>query len=202
MIRLYDIERSGNCYKARLLLALLGLEHRLVPVDLPAGEHKKPEFLAINPMGQVPVLIDDGLTLRDSQAILVYLARRYGGDGWLPTEAEGLARVMQWLSLAANELLNGAALARAILRFKREADLGRAQTLARTVLGVMDRHLESRSWLELERPTVADIACYPYVALAPEGQVPLDPHTSVQAWIARVEALPGYIGMQGLPRAV
>ncbi|HKK13872.1 MAG TPA: glutathione S-transferase N-terminal domain-containing protein [Gammaproteobacteria bacterium] len=95
MIRLYDYERSGNCYKVRLLLALLGLPWERVPVDLRRGEERRPEFLALNPRGQVPVLTDGDWVVWDSQAILVYLARRYGGAQWLPQEARPLAEVQQ-----------------------------------------------------------------------------------------------------------
>jgi glutathione S-transferase len=199
MLKLYDLERSGNCYKVRLLLSLLGLPYEGIGVDLPGGEHKKPAYLAINPLGQVPVLADGGLLLRDSQAILVYLARKSGGEDWLPTDAEGLARLMQWLSFAANELLVGCARARAIIRFGRKGDLGETQAFARGTLAVLDAHLAGREWLERGRPTIADIACYPYVALAPEGGVALDGYAAIRAWIHRVEALPGYVPMSGLP---
>lgn len=200
MIQLFDIERSGNCYKVRLMLSLLALPYDTVPVDLPGGAHKQPEYLRINPLGQVPALVDGDVRLRDSQAILVYLARRYGGEVWLPGEPEPLALVTQWLSFAANEIANGPGLARAVIRFKRDFDLGRAQAQGRHVLTFLDQHLSSRAWLELDRPTIADIACYPYVALAPEGEVPLDGYENVGAWISRIESLPDYIGMSGLPR--
>jgi glutathione S-transferase len=200
MLKLYDLERSGNCYKVRLLLSLLGLAYERVGVGLAAGEHKQPAYLAINPLGQVPALADDGVVLRDSQAILVYLARKSGGEDWLPADAEGLARVTQWLSFAANELNAGCARARAIIRFGRKGHLGDTQTFAASTLAVLDAHLGGRRWLECGRPTIADIACYPYVALAPEGEVPLDAFAAVRAWIGRVEALPGYTPMSGLPR--
>ena len=83
-IKLYDFELSGNCYKVRLLMSLLGLEHELVPVNLLAGEHKSPKFLQLNLLGEVPVLTDGDLVLADSQAILVYLAKKYGNEAWLP----------------------------------------------------------------------------------------------------------------------
>ena len=200
MIKLYDVDLSGNCHKVRLLLSMLGLDHEVVAVDLFAGEHKGPAFLGLNPLGQVPVLTDGDLTLRDSQAILVYLGQRYGDGRWLPTEAADLGRVAQWLSTAANELQNGPGAARLGVRFNLPADVDAAHNTAAAILGVMEGHLEGRDWLELDRPTVADLACYPYVALAPEGEVSLDPYPRVQAWVRRVEALPGYVAMPGLPR--
>jgi glutathione S-transferase len=104
MIQLYGHEVSGNSYKVRLFLELLGLDYEWLKVDLMQGAHKAPKFLALNPFGQVPVLVDGEVTLADAQAILVYLARQYGGDAWLPTEALPLAQVVRWLSTAAGEV--------------------------------------------------------------------------------------------------
>lgn len=197
-MKLYDMELSGNCYKIRLLCALLGLNYESVPVSLLQGEHKAAAFLALNPRGQVPVLDDAGILVWDSLAILVYLARKYGNEQWLPTEPESLAHVMQWLAVSENELLYGLARARAVTRFNRPWDLAACQELGRGGLTVLDAHLRQNAWLATDHPTLADIACYPYVALAPEGGVELDGLPSVGQWIARVQALPGYVGMPGL----
>lgn len=199
-MKLYDVELSGNCYKVRLFLALLGQSYERVPVDFMAGEHKSPGFLKLNPLGQIPVLDDDGLVLRDSQAILVYLARKIGGEAWLPTDAAGMAEVTQWLSTAANEIAHGPSAAR--LRQQFGIDTGvpveLLQERARRILGTLEQHLSQREWLAQGRPTIADIACFPYVALAPQGGVPLDPYPAVGAWIGRVKALPGFVGMPGI----
>jgi glutathione S-transferase len=96
-LKLHDLELSGNCYKVRLLCALLGLHLDVVPVDFLAGAHKKSPLIEKNPFGEVPIFEDGGMTLRDSQAILVYLARKYGGDAWLPTDAAAMAKVVEWL---------------------------------------------------------------------------------------------------------
>jgi glutathione S-transferase len=197
-MKLYDMELSGNCYKIRLLCALLGLGYETVPVDLLQGEHKKADFLALNPRGQVPVLNDAGTVVWDSMAILVYLARKYGEERWLPKEPEPLASVMQWLAVSENEILYGLARARAVVRFKRLWDLAACQELGRSGLAVLEDHLRQNDWLAADHPTLADIACYPYVALAPEGGVALNGFPSVEKWIARVQALPGYVGMPGL----
>jgi len=197
-MKLYDMELSGNCYKIRLLCSLLGVSHESVPVDLMKGEHKQAAFLALNPRGQVPVLDDAGTVVWDSMAILVYLARKYGGERWLPTEAETMARVMQWLALSENEILYGLARARAVTKFNRPWDLAQCQDLGRSGLGVMENHLEKNRWLAADHPTIADIACYPYVALAPEGGVVLDEFPHIGQWIARIRSLPGYVGMSGL----
>jgi len=192
------MELSGNCYKIRLFCALLGLNYESVPVNLLKGQHETADFLAVNPRGQVPVLDDAGTVVWDSMAILVYLARKYGNEQWLPTEPEPLARVMQWLAVSENEFLYGLARARAVVRFNRPWDLAACQAMGRSGLAVLEAHLQHNRWLAAGHPTVADIACYPYVALAPEGGMALNGFPSVEKWIARMQALPGYIAMPGL----
>lgn len=197
-MKLYDMEQSGNCYKIRLFCALLGLTYESIPVNLLQGEHKAANFLALNPRGQVPVLDDAGTVVWDSMAILAYLAKKYEDEQWLPTEPASLARVMQWLAVSENELQYGLARARAVTRFNRPWDLAACQELGRSGLAFLDAHLQHNRWLAADHPTLADIACYPYVALAPEGGVALDDFPSVEKWIARMQALPGYVGMPGL----
>ncbi len=197
MLKLYDLNLSGNCYKVRLMLSLLGLEHELVAVNLSAGEHKSSAFLTLNPLGQVPILIDGDVVIRDSQAVLVYLARRYGGEDWLPVEAEAMAKVGQWLSTAANEIQHSVAAARLHFIFNAKIDLELAQSRAFKILQVMDGHLQ-QDWLEGDRPTIADIACFPYIALAADGKIALEDYPHVIAWISRIKQLPGYVGMPGL----
>jgi len=201
-MKLYDAGISGNCYKIRLMLSLLGLDHKLVPVNLPEQEHKSPEFLAMNPLGKVPVLDDGGTILRESQAILIYLADKSAAHEWWPQDGAQQAEIMQWLSLASNEMLHGCAIARAVCKFKRDLDLNAAQTLARTTLDVLDAHLATHDWLALNHPTIADIAIYPYAALAREGEVSLAPYAAVRRWFTRIESLPGYTPMEGLPAPV
>ncbi len=181
-----------------MLLSMLGLEHTIVPISLPDREQKTPAHLARNPLGTLPVLEDGEAVIYDSQAILVYLAAKHGGAAWLPTDPIGLATISQWLSFATNEIWNGPAIARACLRFKRDVDLDRAQVAGRTALAVMDAHLSTHDWLALDRPTIADIACYPYAALAEEGEISLAPYGALNAWFKRIEALPGYVSMPGL----
>jgi glutathione S-transferase len=199
MLKLYDFPLSGNCHKVRLLLSMLELTHETVTVDMMAAQHRGAEFLEINPLGQVPALRDRDLMLRDSQAILIYLSQSYGGEAWLPGNPKDMARVVQWLFTAANEIQHGPGAARLAVRFNVSIDLRSAQAIAHKILGIMDAELTGRDWLELDRPTIADLACYPYLALAPEGGVSLAPYPAVRAWIRRVEGLPGYIGMPGLP---
>ncbi|MCY4221159.1 MAG: glutathione S-transferase N-terminal domain-containing protein [Thiotrichales bacterium] len=197
MIKLYGMALSGNAYKARLLLELLGLEYEEIPVNLRNGENRTESFLALNPRGQIPTLIDGEVTVWDSQAILVYLARRYG-EAWLPTDPEPMAEVMQWLAVAENELLFGLAHARAVLSFGRDYNLTYCQAYGRAGLKVLEQRLAGHEWLAAGRPTIADIACMPYVALSHQGEVPLDEFPSVRAWIDRIRALPGFIPMAGI----
>jgi glutathione S-transferase len=197
-MKLYDRDVSGNAYKVRLLLALLQVPYERITVDLPGGANRRPEFLRLNPRGQIPVLEDEGRVFWDSTAILVYLARRHGGEPWLPTDAAGMAEVMQWLALAQNEILYGLARARAINLFKRPWNLEEAQATGRRALEVLEGRLSGHDWLALERPTIADVACFPYVALASEGGVSLEACPALRRWIARVQNLPGYVGMPGL----
>jgi glutathione S-transferase len=134
----------------------------------------------------------------DSLAILVYLARKYGGEKWLPVDAEGMAEVMQWLAVMENEVLYGLARARVICKFKRPGNLEEAQLLGRKGLDVLEQRLAARPWLALDRVTIADIGCFPYVALAPEGEMALDNYPGVRKWIERIKALPGFVGMPGI----
>jgi glutathione S-transferase len=199
MLRLHGHELSGNSTKVRLLLDLAGIPYEWVRVDLMKGEHKGEAFLALNPFGQVPVLEDGDTTLADAQAILYYLAVRQGDGRWLPTDPLGQARVVRWLSTAAGEVRQGPESARLHHLFGVKAiPIERAQEKAAFILDQLDRHLSDRLWLECDRPTIADIAVFPYVALAGDGGIDLAPYPHVRAWIARFQALPGYRPMKGL----
>ena len=191
-MRLYDFELSGNAHKIRNQLALLGIEYQRVTVDLVKGEQHGETFRALNPLGQVPVLVDEDVVVRDSNAILVYLGRLFGRGEWLPVDAEGEARVQEWLAFSADKVTNGPAFARLITVFGADGDLDQAQKRARDVLEQIDTHLDGRAFLAGERATIADIANYSYIALAPDGGVALDGYPNILAWIKRLEALPGF----------
>jgi glutathione S-transferase len=195
MLKLYSHELSGNCYKARLLLSLLELEYEIIPVNLGGGEHKSPEFLKLNPFGQVPVIIDGDAIVSDSQAILVYLARRYGGEDWLPTTSEEMSQVVRWLSVAANDIQNSIAAIRKHFLLDAPIDLKSVQKKADCFLQLIDTYLSQRSWLECDRPTIADIACYPYIVLAPDGKISLTEYPNLMAWSDRIKRLPGYVSI-------
>ncbi|MGB5135727.1 MAG: glutathione S-transferase [Prochlorococcaceae cyanobacterium] len=199
MLRLHGHELSGNSYKARLLLELLGVPYEWVRVDLMKGEHKHPDFLALNPFGQVPVLEDGDTILGDAQAILFFLAARQGDGQWLPTDPLKQSRVVRWLSTAAGEVRQGPESARLHHLFGVKAiPIERAHEKAAFILDQLERHLAGRLWLELDRPTIADLAVFPYVALAGDGGIDLVPYPNVRAWIARIQVLPGYIPIKGL----
>lgn len=197
-MKLYDLTLSGNCYKVRLFAALAGIPVDIVPVDFLAGEHKRPPLSELNPWGEIPILVDGEVVLRDSQAILVYLARRYAGEAWLPADPAAMAEVVQWLSTAANEVQNGPGAARLVDKFGYALD--KADTLRRAarILPLIDARLAAHDWLALDRPTIADCAVLPYVALAPEGGVSLSDFPHIRAWIGRVKALPGFVPMPGV----
>jgi glutathione S-transferase len=197
-LKLHDLELSGNCYKVRLFCALLGLPLELAPVDYLGGAHKKSPVIDLNPFGQLPVLEDGDVSLRDSQAILVYLARKYGGESWLPTDAAGLAQVLSWLMVAVNEIARGPADARLHDKFGADLDIDLARRKAEHVLRLLEARLGKHDWLALDRPTIADVACMPYVALSHEGGISLAPYPAVRAWIDRIKALPGFITMPAL----
>ncbi len=197
-LTLYDLDVSGNCYKVRLLCALLGVPVRIVPVDLAAGDHLKSPIIDLTLFGELPVIQDEDVVVRDSQAILVYIARKWGGEAWLPTDPSGLAHVCEWLMVAENEIARGPNDCRLHEKFEDDLDMSLARAKAARILDLMEGRLKLRPWLALDRPTVADIACMPYVALIHEGGLTLNGHPSVAAWVDRVKALPGFIGMPGL----
>lgn len=199
-IVLYRHPLSGHAHRVELFLSLLGLPHRLVDVDLAARAHKAPEFLRKNPFGQVPVIEDGDVTLADSNAILVYLAGRYDKSGtWYPRDALAAARVQRWLSVAAGPLAAGPATARLIKVFGAPLDHARAVAIAGQLFPVLDQALTAQAFLTGAAPTIADAAIYSYTAHAPEGGVSLEPYREIRAWLARVEALPGFVPMQHSP---
>lgn len=199
MIKLYGHAISGNSYKVRLLLELLNLDYEWVTVDLLKAEHKSPEYLALNPFGQVPLLMDGEVKLADAQAILVYLARQYGDDQWLPLEPLALAQVIRWLSTTAGEVRQGPENARLYHLFGAKAiNIERAHQKSAAILTQLDKHFTDHTWLEFERPTIADIAVFPYVALAGDGKVDLAPYPNLLAWIERVKQLPHFVPMAGI----
>ena len=199
-ITLHGAALSGHTHRVALLLSALGLPYAFA--NSPKDVRASPAFLARNPLGQIPVLQDGDLTLADSNAILVYLARRYAPDGpWLPQDPVAAASVQRWLSIAAGEVMHGPAVARMIALFGLPDDPARAARIAARVLTFMDGHLAARTFLAAEHITLADLACSSYVAHAPDGGVSLAPYPHVRAWLARIELQPWFQPMPDFVQA-
>ncbi|NWL77312.1 glutathione S-transferase [Pseudomonas taiwanensis] len=194
-IKLFRHPLSGHAHRVELLLSLLEVPTELVSVDLAKGAHKQPEFLALNSFGQVPVIDDNGTIVSDSNAILVYLAKKYG-NRWLPEDPIGAARVQRWLSVAAGQVAFGPAAARLNTVFGAKFNTEEVLTRAHTLFRVMESELAKSPFLAGETATIADISNYTYIAHAPEGNVSLADYPNLRAWLARVEALPGFVPMQ------
>ena len=190
-ILLHGTPLSGHTHRVELLLIMLGLPYRFVPA--PAEVRRSAAFRQMNPLGQIPVLQDGDLVLADSNAIMVYLAKRYApGSDWLPDDPVAAAQVQRWLSIAAGEVMYGPATARMVAQWNMPGDRVRATEIAGRLLDFMEAHLAGRTCLAADHATIADLACYSYVAHAPEGGIPLDHYPAVRAWLRRIEALPGF----------
>jgi len=198
MIKLYDFPLSGHSHRARLMLSLLNLEHEIVHVKLDQGEHLEKAFTDINSFQQVPVLDDNGFVVRDSVAILCYLASQYD-DKWYPKDAQSIARIQEWLAIATKEMATGPAAARLVTVFAAQLDHDKAIEQSHKLLTIMDAHLKGRLWLALDKVTIADIAAYSYIAHVPEGGVSLASYSNIIAWLERIEALPGFVPMAKTP---
>lgn len=198
MIELYEFALSGNCHKVRLMLSFLALDYQSHLVNGSVREHKSREFLAMNPLGQLPILKDKNIIIRDSQAILIYLAHWYGGVRWWPKSSEAIAQISAWLSTVSNEIARGPNALRLHYKFGRQINIAEAQAVTETILNIMENHLSNHDWIALDIPTIADVALYPYIALAHEGNVDLSRFPSIVTWLARFKALPGNVGMPGM----
>jgi glutathione S-transferase len=197
-ITVYGSEYSGHAHRVALLLRMLEIQFRYVAVAREA--RRAPEFLRLNPLGQVPVLQDGPIVIADSHAILVYLVRRYApGSQWLPEEALAAARVQRWLSIAAGELSHGPAFARRIAQWGGPGDRQQALETGRQLFRFMDAHLADSPYLAAAHPTLADLACYSYTAHAPEGGLSLQPYAAIRDWLSRIEALPHFEPMPRSP---
>ena len=197
MIRLYGSAMSGNAHKVRIALAFLGLDWHDEPTD--ATARQSDAFRALNPMAQIPVYVEGDFILRDSQAIVAYLAARHRPGDWDGRTPEERGAIVMWLSHAANEIFNGPALLRAERLFGWSIDHGRAVVVAERILPVVEAHLAGRDWLVGDRLTIADIAASPYLALAPDGGIDLDQWPRIRDWTRRIAALPGFPPMPGWP---
>ena len=203
-LRLYDYVLSGSCYKVRLLASLLDIPYETVPIDFhPGHEHRQPDFLAINPAGTLPVLEDDGLVLTETQAILAYLAMSFDKSGrWLPKDNPAIfARIMQWLAFS-SRLTETAGAARLHDMLNRRLDVERARRGAIKAFRELEAHLTERRFeggifLASGHPTIADIACFPYVALSPDGGIEHDDFPAIRAWLYAIRSLERFVTHAG-----
>ena len=199
-MKLYHFPLSGHAHRARLFLSLIDAEVEVIDVDLGAGEHKQPDYLKMNRFGQVPVLVDGDKVIADSNAILVYAAKKFGRTDWLPETPAEAAAVQRWLSVAAGQIAFGPAAARLITVFGAAFSPDEVIGRAHDVLTVIEAELAGRDWIAGgPKPSVADVALYSYIARAPEGNVDLSGYPEVNAWLSRIEALPGFVAFPQTP---
>lgn len=190
-IRIHTFPLSGHAHRVELFASLAGIAHELITVDLPNGAHKQADFLALNPVGQVPVIEDGDVVISDANAILVYLARKYA-PAYLPQEPELEAQVQKFLTLAAGELAFGPAAARLITVFNAPLDAEFTQLISTRLFDKLEAHLADKEFLVGKTATIADVALYSYAAHAPEGNVSLEPYPHVRRWLHNIEALDGF----------
>jgi glutathione S-transferase len=194
-LKVYSNPLSGHAHRVRLMLSLLQLPHEVVHVDI--KDFKSPHLLAKNPLGQIPILEDGDVTVCDSTAILIYLAMKYDRGTWLPRDPVGASAVQRWLSFASGSLAYGPHEARLAAKFGAPIDHSRAKSIAARVFQVIDAELSSQAFAVGNRPTIADIAGYSYIAIAPEGGISLEPYPNIRSWLARIESLPDFVPMEG-----
>lgn len=198
-MKLYGRATSGNCHKILLFAALTGIELTLVPVDTVACEQKTEAFTRLNPFQHIPALEDGTVTVWDSQAILIYLARKFDLTHWWPEDAPSQAHIASWLSISVNEIWYGFACARAARKGKAGIDIDATLAIARDILPKLDTHLAKHDWFATGRPTIADCALFPYIAVSHEGGIDLTAYPALRAWLNRVMALSGFIALEGMP---
>ncbi|SFH74516.1 glutathione S-transferase [Albimonas pacifica] len=197
---LHRTPKSGHCHRVELMLRFLEIPYRTHDLDMAGGEHKAPAHLAISPLGQVPAIEQGAVALSDSNAICTYLIQRHGDAGqWLGRDPLEAAQVQRWLSVAAGEIAAGPCAARLVKVFGARLDHAAAVAASHRLFAMIEAHLDGRAWLAADRPTLADVAGYSYIAHAPEGAVSLAPYPRIRAWLGRIEALPNFIPMPRSP---
>lgn len=196
-LTIYGDIYSGNCYKVKLLLCRLGLAHDWKHVDILKGESRVPEFLALNPNGRIPVLVDTGRVLCESNAILHYLAH---GSALLPTDRYLHAQVLQWQFFEQYSHEPCIATSRYIVRYlgspsSRQAELEAKRDGGYAALAVMEQHLANGDYFVGTTPTIADLSLYAYTHVAHEGGFSLEKFPRIRAWLDRIAAAPGHVTM-------
>jgi len=198
-MRLYDTQRSGNAWKVRLLAGLVGVDLPRVTLSIDRGDLRDPAFLKRNPLGMVPVLeLDDGRAIGESIAILHYLA---GGTPFWPTRPYDQAQVLTWLSFEQAQHMHPLAQLRLHLSLHRDRgaeddDMVRCRAAALHALGLLDQQLArqgANGWVATrDRPSIADVALYPYTRLSPMAGIDIERFAHLAPWLARIESLAGY----------
>lgn len=199
-IKLYRTPKSGHCHRVELMLSFLDLPYECIDLDMANGAHKKADYLKISPFGLVPAIDDNGYTLADSNAILVYLITTYAkGSNWLPEDPKAAAEVQRWMTIAADNIYSGPCAARLIKVFGAQIDHDAALIKSHKLFKIIDEHLKEKDWLAGDYITAADVAAYSYIAHAPEGGVNLKPYTNLRKWLGNVESKPNFVEMISSP---
>ncbi|MGY3621116.1 glutathione S-transferase family protein [Bradyrhizobium sp. USDA 10063] len=204
-ITLYDFELDENCYKVRLLLSVLGLSYRKVAVNMvPGREHLAPVLMALNPRGGLPILTDGKIALSEAEAIMTYLARAYdAGNTWLPAEPKPHGAIAMWLQFAIRDL-HAAFLARRLAMFDEPGDEVALGVAARRAFRLMEDHMTARefdraAWFVGDKPSLADLALFPAIALSRDFGVEHEAYPALRRWMRRVRTIPGFVTMPGIP---
>ncbi len=193
-IKLYDFAKSGHCHRVRLAASLMKINLELVAVMEMEGQLKGADYLAINPLAQMPTLKEADFILRDSIAIIQHLERAHApGKGWMPEGLQERAQVDEWFGIAAGVMFRGPNMARLIKLFGVPGDHQAAVSASESLFAMMDAHLSNRTWLVGEQASLADVACYSYIAVANEGELDLTPYPQINTWLKSVQSLDGFV---------
>ena len=205
MYKLYSMQRSGNSYKVRLALAMLNAPYRAIEIDILRGESRTPEFLAMNPSGQVPLLeVAEGRYLAESNAILWYVAI---GTPLAPESRIERAEALQWMFFEQHALepnIGAAYFWLSLVKGGRDLQTHALEDWMErgyAALQVMENHLKTHEYFAAGQLTVADIALYGYTHVADRCDYDLATFPAVRAWLRRVEQTPGFVGMDWRPEA-
>lgn len=195
-MKLYDHPLSGNCYKARLLLGHLGVDYERVSVDIFGGEHKKEDFKKLNPNQKIPVLVDGSVTIWESNAVVLYIAKKYSPNPYYSDNPEEFGLITQWLIFGKTSIDPYLAVSRYFLKFLGEGNFDDKQLVTlqqqgMNTLKILDTHLAENEFLA-GNYSVADMCCYPYILLSPEGGFDLEGFPNVKRWCGSIEIQPGY----------
>lgn len=202
-IKLFRTPKSGHCHRVELMMSFMDIPYETVDLDMANGAHKKPDYLKISPLGQVPSIDDNGTYLTDSNAILIYLIKKYDNDhDWYPTDPVKAAQVQRWLSIAAGEIAYGPCAVRLVKVFGVPMDWDVAAKITNKVFQVMENTLGKTPYLTGNQITLADVAAYTYTAHVEEGAVSLDPYPNIQSWIEVIESHPRFVDMVDSPNLV